>query len=760
MSVKVFTRMRPFNPKEGCADKGFSFDVTDDSIKEDVYVTGSKNKPQSFAFDAVFGANSTNMDTFENAAKPIVDDCLNGYNGVIFAYGQTSSGKTHSMYGSESELGMIPQAMKHIFDHIKNSHREWLLRITFLEIYNEQLFDLLNPDTPSANLVIHAEKMDNVLVKNIKEGVVRSEKVVRRYLAEGNHNKHVAATAMNARSSRSHAVFTMVIESKEIEQQDAGKGENKIAGHKTSLQEKGQVVTVSYLYMVDLAGSERVNKTQATGSTRNEGTYINKSLLTLMRVIQELANNSKKKGKFFVPYRDSKLTRLIKLGLGGNSKLSILCCITPGVDHIDESMSTIRFGSNARKITNKSKINRIMDETALIQHYKREIMLLKEKLEKTGMEQLLTEKQRLELNYEEVNNERQTLKKMVEELTQMILVGSRDEEVVSRVINLRRNSSMHMLLNKDRNSTPTTKRISVDDLAKKRRQVIDDIRRRSAPSGMTPLEENLQDEEAGESGSDEDSVSDTVSDRQVVDQLEQQLQEMRVMLDNERMEKLAQAEKSNQDIEMLRHDKEMLREHLIRSGQEFDRVSRESEQTILTLTDSSKTRDQEHESELQRKNEQIDSLEQKLSEREERYRQVALDLLEQKKRVSILEYEKRVLVDESETTKVKEQRAKLEVQKLSQLLSTHIRNSGSNQNNSLATLLTEIVTLKNRVYQFTDFLQRVKSQQNTGVVSNAPGVSITTTTTTVITLPPPQHESVEQVLLEEAIGPASPLKIL
>jgi centromeric protein E len=326
--------------------------------------------------------------------------------------GQTSSGKTHSVLGYDGDKGIIPMAMKHIFDHIKTSRREWLLRVSYLEVYNEQLHDLLQPNTPSHKLVIFEDELGHTQVKNVQEEIVRSEADVMNYLSKGTQNRHIGKTAMNAQSSRSHAVFTMIIESKELEQNDSFRFASK-----TSLKEKGAAVTVSNLYMVDLAGSERSDKTQSQGKTLGEGTFINKSLLTLSRCITQLAKAGGKKS--FIAYRDSKLTRLIRVGLGGNSKLSVLCCITPGISHYSESVSTMRFGQSARQIQNKSTVNQVKDESALLKQYKREIDLLKQKLEMGSTGDNDSIKQELEQH----KRERLELESALKEITDLILVG-------------------------------------------------------------------------------------------------------------------------------------------------------------------------------------------------------------------------------------------------------------------------------------------------------------------------------------------------
>ncbi|PIA14448.1 kinesin-domain-containing protein, partial [Coemansia reversa NRRL 1564] len=259
---------------------------------------------------------------------------MSGFNGTIFAYGQTSSGKTHTMYGSGSELGIIKLAVKNMFDMVNSdTNREYLLRVSFLEIYNEVLRDLLEPT--KSNLKIHENSKHEIFVGDLSEHIVFNAAQVEEVLQKGDRNRHIAGTNMNERSSRSHTIFRIVIESRE----------KAFTG----------AVKVSCLNLVDLAGSERVGQTGAEGQRLKEGAHINKSLLALGTVIGRLSEDGGDRGH--VPYRDSKLTRILQPSLGGNAKTLIICTITPSPDYADETLSTLKFASRAKTIRNTPEVN-------------------------------------------------------------------------------------------------------------------------------------------------------------------------------------------------------------------------------------------------------------------------------------------------------------------------------------------------------------------------------------------------------------------
>lgn len=280
--------------------------------------------------------NSRQSDVFEFSIKHTVDDILNGYNGTVFAYGQTGAGKTYTMMGGDIDndvsKGIIPRIVEQIFASILISpgNIEYTVRVSYMEIYMERIRDLLNP--ANDNLPVHEEKNRGVYVKGLLEIYVSSVQEVYEVMRRGGSARAVAATNMNQESSRSHSIFVIQINQKNVE---------------TGSQKAG------YLYLVDLAGSEKVGKTGASGQTLEEAKKINKSLSALGMVINALTDGK----STHVPYRDSKLTRILQESLGGNSRTTLIINCSPSSYNDDETLSTLRFGMRAKSIKNKAKIN-------------------------------------------------------------------------------------------------------------------------------------------------------------------------------------------------------------------------------------------------------------------------------------------------------------------------------------------------------------------------------------------------------------------
>lgn len=345
----------------------------------------------SYAFDRVFDESTNNKQVYEATTSKIVRDVLGGMNGTVFAYGQTSSGKTHTMHGSADELGVIPLAIKDVFDAVRRhaNDREFLIRVSYLEIYNEKMVDLLAESEESANasaeLSIREDKDRGTYVHGLKEEIVTTPSQVLSLLDFGTSRRHVGATNMNAHSSRSHTIFRMIVESRAINasaMETTEGGETQAKDHPDG---GGGGVLVSTLNLVDLAGSERVSKTGAEGQRAKEGAHINKSLMTLGVVINKLSEGVESKGGH-IPYRDSKLTRILQPALGGNSKTAIVCAMTPATTHCDESHSTLRFASRAKRVVNKAMVNEVINgaTNAMVKRQQREIAALKARLEAEG----------------------------------------------------------------------------------------------------------------------------------------------------------------------------------------------------------------------------------------------------------------------------------------------------------------------------------------------------------------------------------------
>lgn len=305
-----------------------------DGSGKNVSMNGSRKA--AFTFDRVFPLDATQEDVYGYAARPIVEDVLKGYNGTIFAYGQTSSGKTHTMEGpniDSDNRGVIPRIVQDIFGYIELAPEdfEFTVRISYFEIYMEKIRDLLADGND--NLQIHEDRDRGVYVRHATELYMQSPDEVLDVIKAGAVRRSCAQTNMNDLSSRSHAVVLL-----EITQKDTVKG-----GSKTGK-----------LYLVDLAGSEKVSKTGADGSVLDEAKNINKSLSALGLVIMSLTEGN---SRSHIPYRDSKLTRILQESLGGNARTTIICCCSPSSHNETETLSTLNFGKRAKKIKNCAKVN-------------------------------------------------------------------------------------------------------------------------------------------------------------------------------------------------------------------------------------------------------------------------------------------------------------------------------------------------------------------------------------------------------------------
>nr|BAE34712.1 unnamed protein product [Mus musculus] len=327
-SIKVMCRFRPLNEAEILRGDKFI-----PKFKGEETVVIGQGKP--YVFDRVLPPNTTQEQVYNACAKQIVKDVLEGYNGTIFAYGQTSSGKTHTMEGKLHDpqlMGIIPRIAHDIFDHIysMDENLEFHIKVSYFEIYLDKIRDLL--DVSKTNLAVHEDKNRVPYVKGCTERFVSSPEEVMDVIDEGKANRHVAVTNMNEHSSRSHSIFLINIKQENVET------EKKLSGK---------------LYLVDLAGSEKVSKTGAEGAVLDEAKNINKSLSALGNVISALAEGT----KTHVPYRDSKMTRILQDSLGGNCRTTIVICCSPSVFNEAETKSTLMFGQRAKTIKNTVSVN-------------------------------------------------------------------------------------------------------------------------------------------------------------------------------------------------------------------------------------------------------------------------------------------------------------------------------------------------------------------------------------------------------------------
>lgn len=359
--VQVVVRCRPMDEKE--IARGYTRVVDVIPTRGVVEIRNPRDDPSSdnvkvFTFDAVYDWQSSQQDLYEETVRPLVSSVLDGFNGTIFAYGQTGTGKTYTMEGSKSEhdkRGVIPRSFEHIFNHIgRSENMQYLVRASYLEIYQEEIRDLLHPDQ-SLRFELKEKPDTGVFVKDLSTSVCKSAVEIQQLMNVGNQNRTIGATNMNEHSSRSHAIFLITIEMGSIG--DTGG------------------IRVGRLNLVDLAGSERQSKTGASGERLKEASKINLSLSALGNVISALVDGK----TTHVPYRDSKLTRLLQDSLGGNSKTIMVANIGPASYNYEESLTTLRYANRAKNIKNKPRINEDPKD-ALLRQYQEEIGRLKEKL--------------------------------------------------------------------------------------------------------------------------------------------------------------------------------------------------------------------------------------------------------------------------------------------------------------------------------------------------------------------------------------------
>lgn len=337
-NIKVVCRFRPPNSveqREG-GDIVVSFDDNLRTVKLKSQTSQTGPERDGFTFDRVFPMGTQQVEIFEYGVKDIVADVMDGYNGTVFAYGQTGSGKTFTMMGADIDndnlKGIIPRITEQIFTSIVESdpHLEYLVKVSYMEIYLERIRDLLAPQND--NLQVHEEKNKGVYVKNLSDYYVGSAPEVYEIMRQGGQARIVSATNMNAESSRSHSIFLITINQRNTD---------------TGSQKTGN------LYLVDLAGSEKVGKTGASGQTLEEAKKINKSLSALGMVINALTDGK----STHIPYRDSKLTRILQESLGGNSRTTLIINCSPCAYNEAETLGTLRFGIRAKSIKNTARIN-------------------------------------------------------------------------------------------------------------------------------------------------------------------------------------------------------------------------------------------------------------------------------------------------------------------------------------------------------------------------------------------------------------------
>ncbi|PYI14055.1 kinesin-domain-containing protein [Aspergillus violaceofuscus CBS 115571] len=368
-NVRVVVRVRTFLPREieRRAQCLISMDPhtqttklraprsnPDDEGKPKSQARGKVQEDKSFVFDNSFWSHNTKdkhyatqEDVYNCLGEEFLDHNFEGYHTCIFAYGQTGSGKSYTMMGTSEQPGLIPRTCEDLFQRIETAEApdiSYNVRVSYFEVYNEHVRDLLVPRTePPHYLRIRESPTEGPYVKDLTEVTVKDYGEIMRYMRKGDMSRTVASTKMNDTSSRSHAVFTITL---------------KQIHHDLSTDETTE--RTARIRLVDLAGSERAKSTEATGQRLREGSNINKSLTTLGRVIAALADPqqgrpAKRKGKDIVPYRDSILTWLLKDSLGGNSKTAMIACISPS--DYEETLSTLRYADQAKRIRTRARVN-------------------------------------------------------------------------------------------------------------------------------------------------------------------------------------------------------------------------------------------------------------------------------------------------------------------------------------------------------------------------------------------------------------------
>ncbi|XP_015179978.1 PREDICTED: centromere-associated protein E-like [Polistes dominula] len=393
-SIKVAIKVRPLIKREKEENlpkqwivQGNYIASTDQEMR--------KRGDGGFNFDHIFDETTSNKDVFDTVVKPIVDAAVNGFNGTVIAYGQTSSGKTYTMMGGLNEPGIIMLAIEHMFDAIANTlRREFLLRVSYLEIYNEKVNDLLNKSV--TDLKLHED--NGQIVIKCKEEVTNSPEHVLSIMKKGNKNRRIEETDMNERSSRSHTIFRITIESRKTDAESDG------------------AIQVSQLNLADFAGSERAGQAGTTGERFKEGRLINLSLSAFGLVIKQLSESQDTQKH--VNFRDSKLTRLLQNSIGGNAKTAIICTITPAA--LEESQYTLSFASRAKRVENKPQVNEVMSDATLLKRYAKQISKLNCELEKIKKEKT----EELESRLHEKDRINQLLEERIELLKTKIVSGN------------------------------------------------------------------------------------------------------------------------------------------------------------------------------------------------------------------------------------------------------------------------------------------------------------------------------------------------
>ncbi|KAI4341509.1 hypothetical protein MLD38_026223 [Melastoma candidum] len=392
--IVVTVRLRPLNKREISLKDQVAWECVDDNTI--VYKPPPHervNQPASFTFDKVFGPLCSTESVYEEV-KNMALSALSGINATIFAYGQTSSGKTYTM------RGITEKAVNDIYEHIMNTpERDFSIKISGLEIYNENVRDLLKSES-GRNLKLLDDPEKGTVVEKLVEEKANNDQHLRHLIGICEAQRQVGETALNDTSSRSHQIIRLTIES--------------------TLRENADCIRsfVASLNFVDLAGSERASQTQADGARLREGCHINLSLMTLTTVIRKLSVG-KRSGH--IPYRDSKLTRILQHSLGGNARTAIICTLSPALGHVEQSRNTLYFATRAKEVTNNARVNMVVSDKQLVKHLQKEVARLEAELRTPdpSSEKDLKIRQ-MEMEIEELRCQRDLAQLQVDELRKKV----------------------------------------------------------------------------------------------------------------------------------------------------------------------------------------------------------------------------------------------------------------------------------------------------------------------------------------------------
>ncbi|CAG5123649.1 unnamed protein product, partial [Candidula unifasciata] len=381
VNVRVAVRVRPLLTKEKLS--GEQMCVRPGSNQNQLIL----GTDRSFTFDHIFFSKAQQEDVYKLCVEPLVVSLFDGYNATVFAYGQTGSGKTYTIGGgdittlTEEEYGIIPRAITHMFKIMKeNKTKTFTVNVSYIEIYMEELRDLLSLDTPAKDLHVREDNKGNTVIVGAREVQCESLDEVMSLLESGSAARHTGSTQMNEQSSRSHSIFTVVIGQNWSEPDPVKdtKVRQQSVNNLYGLEEDDMSHYMSgKFHFVDLAGSERAHKTGNIGDRFKESIHINSGLLSLGNVISALGDVKKK--STHIPYRESKITRLLKDSLGGNAKTLMICCISPASSSFDESLNSLKYANRAKNIKNKPIINRDI-QSIRFEEMQCEIKALREEL--------------------------------------------------------------------------------------------------------------------------------------------------------------------------------------------------------------------------------------------------------------------------------------------------------------------------------------------------------------------------------------------